>query len=88
MDQADVNAESNSERLTVINSVLDFIRGNLANIERVWGRDSMQYVAANSVMQEYLDENLRKMDIQHADLADLLQGLSIGDPKPATVSTA
>lgn len=71
--------QSSEETLTLINHVLDFIRGNLDNISRVWGRNSTQYEAASKIMEQYLDENLKKVNVQRSDLGDPMQKLSLDD---------
>ena len=47
--------------LTLIEGVLDFIRANLANIERTWGKDSAQYRSTMEIMQQYFDNNLKQL---------------------------
>lgn len=76
--------ETSQETLTLINHVLDFIRGNLSNIERVWGRQSSQYAAASKLMEQYLDENLDKLNVQRSDIGDLMQKLSLDEGNPRT----
>lgn len=83
MAESAAKSRTTVEDLEVINAVLDFIRSNLANIERVWGRDSRQYEAASVLMAQQLDENLKKAKLQRTDIADLLQGLSIKDQSAA-----
>jgi hypothetical protein len=77
---------TDEETLTLINHVLDFIRGNLSNIEKVWGRGSSQYKAASQVMQQYLDENLKKLNVERSGLDHLMQGLSLDDKKSQSSS--
>lgn len=77
------NQEPPADTLALINGVLEFIRGNLRNIESTWGPASPQYKAASEIMQKYFDENMEKMniDIQKSDLnlSDLLSGMSLGE---------
>ena len=77
------NQEPPADTLALINGVLEFIRGNLRNIESTWGTASPQYKAASEIMQKYFDENMEKMniDIQKSDLnlSDLLSGMSLGE---------
>jgi hypothetical protein len=75
---------TDQETLDLINHVLDFIRGNLSNIEKVWGRESAQYRAASQVMEQYLDENLKKINIQRSELDALMQKLSLGNETNTT----
>lgn len=79
MEPAATTSQTSEETLNLINHVLDFIRGNLDNISRVWGRDSSQYEAASKVMEKYLDENLKKVNVQRSDLGDLMSKLSLHD---------
>ncbi|ETN45204.1 uncharacterized protein HMPREF1541_10081 [Cyphellophora europaea CBS 101466] len=79
MDQSNFHNETKPETLVLINNVLDFIRGNLANIEKVWGRDSTQFKSASTIMEQYLDDNLRKINVKRSDIDDLMQKLSIDD---------
>ncbi|RMD44943.1 hypothetical protein DV735_g145, partial [Chaetothyriales sp. CBS 134920] len=74
-------AEPGSEAATLklIENVLDYIRANLSNIERVWGADSVQYKSASEIMNSYLDENLRAHSVDKEDIADLLAKMSVGD---------
>ena len=67
------------KKLESVEAVLDFIRGNLANIERVWGRDSAQYKSGAQLMRQQLEQNLRKANIHQTDVADLLNKLNLHD---------
>jgi hypothetical protein len=69
-------------------AVLDFIRGNLSNIEKVWGSSSRQYKDAQSIMSDYLDENLRKINVARSELDDLMRDLSLGDSSASGSCTA
>ena len=79
MESTSQPSQTSEETLTLINQVLDFIRGNLDNIARVWGRNSTQYEAASKIMEQYLDENLKKVNLQRSDLGDLMQNLTLND---------
>ncbi|RMZ77647.1 hypothetical protein DV738_g4252, partial [Chaetothyriales sp. CBS 135597] len=70
------SAVSEAATLKLIENVLDYIRSNLANIERVWGADSVQYKSASEIMNSYLDENLRAHSVDKEDIADLLAKMS------------
>jgi hypothetical protein len=73
------DARRSPETIAAIDAVLDFIRGNLSNIEKVWGSSSQQYKAAQAIMNDYLDENLRKVNVARSELDDLMRDLSLGD---------
>ena len=79
--------ETSQETLALINHVLDFIRGNLSNIERVWGRDSSQFKAASKLMEQHLDENLKRLDVERSDLDELMAGLSLNDSQSTKPQT-
>lgn len=70
-----------SETLALVEAVLDYIRANLENIKKVWGVDSAQYKSAATIMNSYLDENLKKQGIEKDDIADLLKDLKLDDGK-------
>ncbi|KAJ4542552.1 hypothetical protein HRR86_006152 [Exophiala dermatitidis] len=53
-----------------IDAVLDYIRSNLANILRTWGRESPQYRDAKEMMQAYLVENMERLKSATAAVAD------------------
>ncbi|RMZ91894.1 hypothetical protein DV736_g880, partial [Chaetothyriales sp. CBS 134916] len=69
------------DTLKLIEAVLDYIRSNLANIQKVWGVDSVQYKSASEIMNSYLDENLRAHSVDKDDMAELLAKMSIDDTK-------
>ncbi|RMZ85578.1 hypothetical protein DV737_g624, partial [Chaetothyriales sp. CBS 132003] len=70
------------DTLKLIETVLDYIRSNLANIQKVWGVDSVQYKSASEIMNSYLDENLRAHSVDKDDIAELLANMSIDETKP------
>ena len=70
-----------SETLALVEAVLDYVRANLENIKKVWGVDSAQYKSAATIMNSYLDENLKKQGIEKDDIADLLKDLKLDDGK-------
>lgn len=69
------------ETLKLIEAVLDYIRSNLSNIRNALGENSPQYKAAAEIMQKYLDENLKRLAVDHSDIADLMTNLSLKDDK-------
>ena len=69
------------DTLNLIEAVLDYIRANLSNIGNVWGVDSPQYKSASQIMKTYLDENLKKHKVEKDDIADLLEKMSLDEPK-------
>lgn len=80
------NASPSADTLKLIEGVLDFIRGNLNNIRNTWGATSPQYRAASEIMQQYFDENMKRLKINveetNLSLEDLLANMSI-DEKPS-----
>ncbi|KAI1611191.1 hypothetical protein EDD36DRAFT_421197 [Exophiala viscosa] len=74
------------EHVQRINVLLDTIRLNLSNIERTWGKDSVQYRSASEVMQECLVENvarLKKSDVRMKDVGVGGDGDGDGDVEAA-----
>jgi hypothetical protein len=67
--------------LQVIEQILNFIRGNLYNIECSWGKDSPQYRSALQLMNEWLDENVKQLNLGQSDLDELMQKMSLNEPK-------
>lgn len=63
--------------IQVIEQVLNFIRGNLYNIESSWGKDSPQYRSAVQLMNEWLDENVKRLNVEQSDLDEVMQKLSL-----------
>jgi hypothetical protein len=68
--------------LQVIEQVLNFIRGNLYNIESSWGIDSPQYRSAVQLMNDWLDDNVKQLNLGQSDLDELMQKMSLHEPKP------
>ena len=69
------------DTLKLIEGVLDYIRANLSNIRNVFGVDSPQYKSASEIMNTYLDENLNKHKVEKDDIANLLEKMSLDNPK-------
>lgn len=67
--------------LKLLEAVLDHIRSNLENIKNVWGVDSDQYKSAATILNSYLDENLKQGGVKRDDIADLLEGLNLNEGK-------
>ena len=67
--------------LQVIEQILNFIRGNLYNIECSWGKDSPQYRSALQLMNEWLDDNVKQLDLGQPDIDELMQKMSLNEPK-------
>ena len=65
--------------LQVIEEVLNFIRGNLNNIESSWGKHSPQYESASQLMEEWLEQNVKELNIPKSELDELMAKLSLGD---------
>lgn len=76
-------SKPSAETLKLIEGVLDYIRGNLNNIQNTWGTSSPQYNAAREILQTYFDENMKKMnlDIQDTSLEDLIANMSLEDKR-------
>jgi len=67
--------------LRVIEEVLNFIRGNLQNVESSWGKDSPQYRSAVQLMDEWLNDHVKQLNLEKSDLDELMQKMSLNDPK-------
>lgn len=68
--------------LQVVEQVLNFIRGNLYNIESSWGIDSPQYRSAFQLMNDWMDDNFKQLNLGQSDLDELMQKMSLHEPKP------
>lgn len=81
----DDNAHDQST-LKQVEGMLDYIRANLDNIRRTWGIASSQYRAASEIMQEYFNENIKKLNLnqvqQQASLDELIAKLSLDESDP------
>jgi 2-methylcitrate dehydratase PrpD len=75
------HGQTNPLPLQVIEEVLNFIRGNLNNIENSWGKHSPQYRSAVQLMDAWLDENVKQLNLEKSDLDELMQKLSLNDSK-------
>ena len=84
--QTSANKRSSEDMLKLIEAVLDYIRSNLSNIRNVWGVNSPQYKSASEIMHKYLDENLKHHEVEKDDIADLLEKMSLNDPKKSQMS--
>ena len=67
--------------IQVIEEVLNFIRGNLYNIENSWGKESPQYISASQLMEEWLDKNVKQLNLEKSELDELMAKMSLGDKK-------
>lgn len=76
-----MTSQGQSLPLRVIEQVLNFIRGNLYNIESSWGKDSPQYRSAVQLMNEWLDENVKQLNLGQSDLDELMQRMSLNEPQ-------
>ncbi|KAL2426726.1 hypothetical protein ABEF95_001300 [Exophiala dermatitidis] len=70
--ESDAESQAQAQKLLLdrIDAVLDYIRSNLANILRTWGRESPQYRDAKEMMQAYLVENMERFKSATAAAAD------------------
>jgi len=75
------DTQRSPETLKLIEDVLDYIRSNLSNIRRTWGSESPQYKSATTIMNKYLEENFKRLNVQKPDLEELMSKMSIEDPK-------
>lgn len=74
-------SQSSPLPLQVIEQVLNFIRGNLFNIEASYGIDSPQYRSAVQLMNEWLDDNVKHLNVKQSDLDELMQKMSLNEAK-------
>lgn len=65
--------------IQVIEEVLNFIRGNLHNIEGSFGKNSPQYRSAVQLMDDWLQENVKEVNVEQSDLDELVQKMSLSD---------
>jgi hypothetical protein len=73
---------TSQETLKLIEAVLDYIRSNLVNIRQTWGQDSVQYKQAAVIMDQHLEQNLKRLQVEKSDIADLMSSMSLDDKKP------
>ena len=66
-----------AETLQLVEHVLDYIRANLVNIRKTWGPDSVQYQSAAQIMDQYLDENMKKLNVAKPDLEELMKNMKL-----------
>ena len=74
------NAEPSPETLKLIEAVLEYIRSNLNNIRNTWGPDSPQYKSAAEIMDQYLESNLKSLNVEESEvelLMEQMQGMSL-----------
>lgn len=80
MSAAEANSsESSPETLKLIEQVLDHVRANLVNIRNTWGAESVQYKSAAEIMEQYLDENTKKLKVAKPDLEELMKKMSLDE---------
>ena len=78
MSTAQTNSsESSAETLKLVEQVLDYIRANLVNIRNTWGAESVQYKSAAEIMDQYLEENMKRLKVKKPDLEELMRNLSL-----------
>ena len=71
------SSESSPETLKLVEQVLDYIRANLINIRNTWGAESVQYKSAAEIMDQYLEENMKRLKVKKPDLEGLMKNLSL-----------
>ena len=77
LESTNSTSPTSPERLRLIKSVLEHIQTNLLNIKNTWGIDSPQYQAATEIMEDYLDTNMKRIQIEKPTLEDLMQNMSL-----------
>lgn len=73
------SSELSPETLKLLELVLDHIRSNLANIKNTWGADSVQYKSASEIMEQYLEENTKRLKVAKPDLEELMKKMSLDE---------
>ena len=77
MSAAKTNSSESPETLKLVEQVLDYIRANLVNIRKTWGVESVQYKSAAEIMDQYLEENMKRLKVKKPDLEELMKNLSL-----------
>jgi hypothetical protein len=78
MSTAKINSsEPSPETLKLVEQVHDYIRANLVNIRKTWGTESIQYKSAAEIMDQYLEENMKRLKVKKPDLEELMKNLSL-----------
>ena len=73
------SSEPSPETLKLLELVLDHIRSNLANIKNTWGAHSVQYKSASEIMEQYLEENTKRLKVAKPDLEELMKKMSLDE---------
>jgi hypothetical protein len=71
------SSETSPETLRLLELVLDHIRSNLVNIRNTWGAESVQYKSASEIMEQYLEENSKRLKVAKPDLEELMKKMSL-----------
>ena len=71
------STEPSPETLKLLEHVLDYIRANLVNIRNTWGPESVQYKSAAEIMDQCLEENTKRLEVEKPDLEDLMKNMSL-----------
>jgi hypothetical protein len=71
------SSEPSPETLKLFEQVLDHIRANLVNIRNTWGAESVQYKSASEIMEQYLEENTKRLRVAKPDLDELMKKMSL-----------
>ncbi len=77
MSSVKTDPQPSEETLRLFEQVLDYIRGNLANIRKTWGPESAQYKSASEIMNRFLDENALRLKVEKPDLEDLMKNMKL-----------
>jgi hypothetical protein len=73
------SSELSPDTLKLLELVLDHIRSNLVNIRNTWGSDSVQYKSASEIMEQYLEENTKRLKVAKPDLEELMKKMSLDE---------
>jgi hypothetical protein len=73
------SSELSPDTLKLLELVLDHIRSNLVNIRNTWGADSVQYKSASEIMEQYLEENTKRLKVAKPDLEELMKKMSLDE---------
>ena len=65
------------ETLQLVKQVFEYIRANLINIRDTWGTGSAQYKSAVEIMDQFLEENMKKLKVEKPDLEKLMNSMSL-----------
>ena len=79
MSSATTTSQASEGSLKLFEQILDYIRSNLANIQKTWGPESAQYKSALGIMNGFLEENAKRLKVEKPDLEDLMKSMKLDD---------